>query len=431
MRIFRAPLEVLLLCLFASTPFIQAQSFILPKISFTGVPDYSQADLLAVSGLKTGATSTQAGVQAAAQHLNDTGLFTDIRFESSSAGLVFHLKPMPPENLLPAHFTNFIWWQPAELLTTLHSRVPLFIGSVPIAGNMQDQITAALKALLAERNVTAEVVAVPSVPAGGGTPTAIAFTIDTPQVVVHSLTLQQISPVMQPKLEPAIKNLTAKPYVDGETPKAIADQIATIYRNNGYLDIALTSLTHPSPQVTPDAINVDFTATFTEGEPYRLTSLTWPGSDILSTADFNKFAKIKPEDIASQLAIRQSLASLANAYFAKGYQDAHIQAPLIIDRATHHVAYTIQVVPGPQYHLHTLKVVGLTDEQHKQFDAAWKMQPGDLYDTTYMTGFLTRKETPQALLGYSATYRALSDPDTHLVELTITFVKGGTLVEVH
>jgi outer membrane protein insertion porin family len=236
---------------------------------------------------------------------------------------------------------------------------------------------------------------------------------------------------MQPKLEPAIKNLTAKPYVETITSKTIADQVSEIYRNNGYLDIALTSLTHAEPQVTADAINVDLTATFSEGDPYRLTSLTWSGSEVMSAADFYKTAKIKPEDIASQLALRQTLAPLANAYAAKGFQDARIQAPATFDRATHHVSYTVQVVPGPQYRLHTLKVIGLTDDQRKQFDAAWKMNSGDFYDTTYMTGFLTRKETPQALLGYSATYRAVSDPDTHLVDLVITFVKGGNLVEVH
>ncbi len=431
MRISRAPLEVLLLCLLAPALQLPAQSIILPKISFTGAPAYSQADLLAVSGLKPGATSTPAAIQAAAQRISDTGLFADIRFESTSAGLIFHLKPMPAENVLPAQFTNFIWWKPAELTAALHARVPLFIGAVPPDGTMQDQVIAALKALLAERKVTAEVVAMPSVPTGGGTPTAIAFTIDTPKVVVHSLTLAQTSPAMQPKLATAIKNLTAKPYIEADTSKSISDQIGDVYRNNGYLDIALTSLTHTDLQITPDAINLDLTATFTEGEPYRLTSLTWPGSEVMSAEVFNKFAKLKPEDTASQLALRESLAALSRAYFAKGFQDAKIQAPPIIDRTTHHVAYTVTVVPGPQYHLHTIKVIGLTDEQRKQFDAAWHMNPGDLYDTTYMTGFLTRRETPQALLGMSATYRAVSDPDTHLVDLAITFVKGGNLVEVH
>jgi outer membrane protein assembly factor BamA len=431
MRISRAPLEVLLLCLLAPTLQLPAQSIILPKISFTGAAAYSQADLLTVSGLKPGATSTPAAIQAGAQRISDTGLFADIRFESTAAGLIFHLKPMPAENILPAQFTNFIWWKPAELTAELKSRVPLFIGAVPPDGKMQDQVIAALKALLAERKITAEVVAMPSVPTGGGTPTAITFAIDTPKVVVRSLTLQQVSPTMQPKLAAAIKNLADKPYVETVTTKSISDQIGDVYRNNGYLDIALTSLTHADPQITPDAINLDLTATFNEGEPYHLTSLTWAGSEVMSTETFNKFAKLKPEDIASQLALRQSLAALGRAYFAKGFQDAKIQAPATIDRATHHVAYTVTVVPGPQYHLHTIKVIGLTDEQRKQFDAAWHMNAGDLYDTTYMTGFLTNKDTPPLLHGISATYRAVSDPDTHFVDLAITFVKGGTLIEVH
>src|SRR5580704_15444165 len=121
MRISRAPLEIFFLCLLAPALQLPAQSIILPKISFTGAPAYSQTDLLAVSGLKPGATSTPAAIQAAAQRISDTGL-------------IFHLKPMPAENVLPAQSTNFIWWKPAELTAALHARVPLFIGAVPPDG---------------------------------------------------------------------------------------------------------------------------------------------------------------------------------------------------------------------------------------------------------------------------------------------------------
>ena len=63
-----------LLALCLSVPFVRlsAQTFKLPQITFTGAPAFSQADLLNVSGLKPGAISTQAEVQAAAQHLSDT-----------------------------------------------------------------------------------------------------------------------------------------------------------------------------------------------------------------------------------------------------------------------------------------------------------------------------------------------------------------------
>jgi len=49
----------------------------------------------------------------------------------------------------------------------------------------------------------------------------------------------------------------------------------------------------------------------------------------------------------------------------------------------------------------------------------------------YLTTFLNKNTALKSLNGYSATYKALSDPHTHLVDLTITFAKGGTLVQVN
>jgi outer membrane protein assembly factor BamA len=422
---------LLALCLLVPTIRFSAQTFKLPTITFTGTPAFSQDDLLKVSGLHPGGISTQAEVQAAAQRLSDTGLFADIHFESNAKGLVYTLKPMPSSNLLPASFPNLVWWTPEELTAALKSRVPLYTGVVPISGNLQDSITAALKTMVAEKGVTANIVAIPSAAQPGATPTAIAFQIDTPEVHVRSLTIAQASLALQPKLDKVVKEQTGKFYEQDPTRAAIISQITEVYRNEGYLDAAVTSISHAAPQVTPASIDIDLTATISEGEPYRLTQLTWQGSDILSAADFNKQVKLKPEDIASQQALRESLAPLVRAYYAKGFQDAKIQAPATLDHASHHVAYTIRVIPGDQYRLHSVKAVGLSDEQRNQFDSAWHMNAGDFYDINYMTEFLKKNSALQALRGYSANWKALSDPNTHLVDLTITFVKGGTLINVN
>ncbi|HWW23055.1 MAG TPA: POTRA domain-containing protein [Edaphobacter sp.] len=430
MRSSSVRLALLALCLSVPSIRLSAQTFKLPAITFAGAPAFSQADLLKVSGLHPGATSTQAEVQAAAQHLSDTGLFADVHFESNAKGLVYTLKPMPSDNLLPAAFANFVWWTPEELAAALKSRVPLYIGVVPISGNLQDSITAALKAMVAEKGVTANVVAIPAGQAGA-TPTAIAFEIESPEVRVHTLTLAQTSPAMQSKLDRVIKDQTGKPFGQDATRSAITTLVKDVYLNEGYLDIAVLDLTHNAPQISASGIDLDLTATIQEGAPYRLTQLTWQGSDIMSAADFNKQLKLKPEDVASQQALRQSLAPLAHAYYAKGFQDAKIQASATTDRATHHVAYTVRVVPGDQYRLHSVKAVGLSDEQRKQFDSAWHMNAGDFYDINYMAEFLKKNSALQTLRGYSATWKALSDPNTHLVDLTITFVKGGTLINVN
>ena len=427
------PVRLALLALYLLVPSIQlsAQTFKLPAITFTGAPAFSQADLLKISGLHPGAISTQAEVQVAAQHLSDTGLFADVHYESNTKGLVYTLKPMPSDNLLTASFPNLVWWTPEELTAALKTRVPLYIGTVPISGNLQDSITAALKAMVAEKGVTANIVAIPSAPQPGATPTAIIFEIDSPEVHIHSLTLAQASPTMQPKLDKVVKEQAGKLFEQPLTNAAITSQITDVYRNEGYLDASVLSITHAAPQVTPTSIDVDVIATISEGETYRISQLTWQGSDIMSAADFNKQVKLKPEDLASQLALRQSLAPLARAYYAKGFQDAKIQAPATLNRATHHVAYTIRVVPGDQYRLKSVKAVGLSDEQRKQFDSAWHMNAGDFYDINYMTEFLKKNSSLQSLRRFSATWKALSDPNTHLVDLTITFVKGGTLINVN
>jgi outer membrane protein assembly factor BamA len=414
------------LCLLFPTLQTLAQTFQLPPVSFTGAPALSQADLLKVSGLHPGATATQADIQAAAQHLSDTGLFADIRFESSSTGLVYALNPIPAENSLPASFTNFVWWSPADLKSALAARVPLYTGIVPLNGNLQAAIAAALKAMVAEKGVTANIVAIAQSDHPGATPTSIAFTIESPPIRVQSLTLVRTSPTMQAKLEKVIKDQTGQPYETNTTRQAIASALTTVYHNDGYLDMTV-SITQAPPQVTPAGVGLPMAATVNEGVPYSLFQLIWPGSDVISTADFNKQVKMKPGDVASEAALHQSLSIIANAYVAKGFQDAKVQAPPTFDHLGHHVSYTIAVVPGPQYRIHAIKTVGLSDEQQKQFNSAWSMNAGDIYDAAYVNTFLTKNTSLSTLSGYSASSQVLVNPDSHAVDLTITFVKGGTL----
>jgi outer membrane protein assembly factor BamA len=416
------------LCLSVPTLQLPAQTFTIPSITFEGAPAYSQTDLLKVTGLTPGSASTQEGLQAAAQHLSDTGLFSDINFASNEKGLVFTLKPMQDSNLLPASFANFVWWSSEQINSTLKTTVPLYTGVVPLTGNLQDSVIAALKSMLATKGVTtANIVAIPASAQPGSIASSIRFEIESPQVRVHSIALPHISPLLQPQLDKVIKEHVGKPFVEGTTPADISSQLTEIYRNDGYLDATVVDVTHAPPKATPTGIDIDLTATIHEGTPYHVSQLTWEGSDVMSTDVFNKQAKLKPEDLASQAALKETLAILAHAYYIKGFQEARIEAPPILDATTHHVAYTIQVIPGPQYRIKTIQALGLSDDQRKQFDSAWHMNPGDFYDVNYVTEFLHNNSALQSLAGYSATYDAKADPNTHLVDLTITFAKGGVL----
>ena len=407
-----------------------AQTFIIPPVSFTGASTFPSAALLATTGLKPGGTATQATMDTAAQHLLDTGLFSDVRFASFPKGLVFTLQPMPPEGLATARFANFVWWQPEELESLVRARQPLFQGSIPNAGNLQDSIVATLTTLLAEKGVAgAHVTAIHSAALGATASSTISFAVDSPTVVIHSVTLTGTSPDQKPHLATFLKSQAGDPFEEGITRAALASGIANIYRNDGFLDAHLDTVTHTTPVVTAGHVDLDLTGTVTEGEPYKVSALTWAGSDVVSTTDFARSAKLHPGDLAGQNLLKATLASVANAYYAKGYQDVRVQAPAKLDPATHQVAYTVHVIPGDQYRLKSIQTAGLSDQQKREFESNWHMHPGDFYDVTYINTFLRKNTALRTLEGYSGKYRAVADPDTHLVDLTVTFVKGGTLVE--
>ena len=415
------------LCLALSSPLF-AQNILVPKVIFTGAPEYAPADLLAVAGLKPGSVVPPSEIQSAAVRLNDTGLFNDIRFGSTSQGLVFTLKPMPREAVLPATYTNLVWWKPAELQALLEARVPLFLGSVPTSGNLQNAIAAALTTLVKEKGIADPHIAAIPLAKPGSPPSSIAFSLDSPSVLIGTLSIQHTDASVEHPLSELSSHQVGAAWEQGASPTAISSSIEEIYRDHGFLDAAVTSLTPGQPVISPDHITVNPTAVVSEGEPYRISSITWPGSPMMSAEDFNKTLKLHPGDIASQSALRSSLRPLANALFSHGYQDAKVQAPATLDRATHHVSYTVSVIPGDQYRIHTVRTLGLSDVQQKEFDSAWRLHPGDPYDTVYVSTFLQKNTALRSLAGHSASYKAISDPDTHLVDLTITFVKGGSLV---
>ena len=52
------------------------------------------------------------------------------------------------------------------------------------------------------------------------------------------------------------------------------------------------------------------------------------------------------------------------------------------------------------------------------------MKPGDLYNERYIQTFINNNTALQHLATYSASFQVSADPQTHLVDLTIMFVRG-------
>jgi outer membrane protein assembly factor BamA len=316
MRLFRVFPALAAVCFCASTLSANSQTRVLREISFTGAPGYSQAELLAFTGLKPGSTASQQQVEDAAQRLNDTGLFDEVNFSGNDGGIVYTLKPAPATAMLPARFGNFVWWQDDEIERTLKARVALYRGNaVPTAGNLRESVSRALTAMLAGKGVADATVASRLASSRPNGPLdRIIFAIDSPPVLIHSLTLANASPGMRPKLDRIIHDVVGQQWDKDASFDNISSRVGDIYHDEGYLDIALANQEHSAPATTAKDIELDLTATLSEGAQYHVTRLDWAGSDLLSVADFKRQATIKVGDHDSPTALRESLKPLTDAY---------------------------------------------------------------------------------------------------------------------
>jgi outer membrane protein assembly factor BamA len=395
------------------------------KIVFDGKMPYTQADLETASGLKAGDHLTKDTMQQAAQRLIDTGAFGDLEVTldgpTKAISVVFKVKPADPSRMLAAGFENFVWWSHDELIAEIHRRVPLFNGSLPEAGSLQQTVQDALQQMLAEKHIEATL-STKIYDAGPGRPDrTIEYRIDSPNIQLHSFQLEGVSADKVSEISKITSSLAGSRYNEGVTGSGITDRILAVYRDAGFLDASLDNLTRAITAPAPERIDLDLFATIKPGAPYHVSKIDWAGSPIISSQDFAAASKLRPGDLASQQALRASLAAIIVAYRRQGYLDVSVDATPQLDTANHLVTYTVAAVSGEQYHLHEVQPVGLTPDSRATFDIAWKLRPGDLYDATYLETFLKANVAQPYLQPYSVTYRIVRDPDTHLVTLIFVF----------
>ena len=56
------------------------------------------------------------------------------------------------------------------------------------------------------------------------------------------------------------------------------------------------------------------------------------------------------------------------------------------------------------------------------FDRGVLMNAGELYNPEYVANFIENNTALRALAGYSAAFKAYADPNSHTVDVVITFV---------
>ena len=405
-----------------------AQKFQPKTIQFKGAPEYSSQELLDAAGLKKGTVLDFTEMKEHSQKLMDTGVFDTLNFKFDGVDLVYNL--VPSATLYPIRLENLPLMPGKELDAKLHDRFPLYHGKVPAEGGLLDGVRRILEEMLVTEGIKATLAAMPFSDPKLHKVTAMSLVIMAPSVRVGAIHLQGVSTALEAKAQHAANHETGGAYDTENSAKNIEHAIKLFYGDEGYAAAKAHVNRSGDPVIAADAIDVPFLATIEEGRLYKLGSIHLPPDAPLTQAEIDK-AFGPNTSIAKGQTLRTAWFMLASRYKSKGYLDCAITPLPEFDEATGTVNYTVEVNPGPIYHLAFVKFENVSDELRGRMMRIWQMLPGDPFDEGYVSGFIVRlqKEDPglqRTLAGVKVTYDVLADQQTHDVNCVIHFAKAQT-----
>lgn len=377
-----------------------AQQYQPRSIKFIGAPEYTSQELLAAAELKPGISLTVEEMKGHAKLLMDSGVFDSITFQFTGVDLRYILTPSTA--LLPMRLANLPLTEGAELDAKLHEHIPLYHGKVPADGGLTDQVRAALEELLAAEGIKATIEAVATSEAVSRK-SAVFFSITAPPVLVGEIHLDAKSPALESKADQILKGMTGTPYDQEGTPSQIATYLGNYYRDEGYIEANVEAVPQGPPVVSPDSIRVPFLVVFAPGNLYRMANVRLAPDLLLTQADFDRQANIRPGDIADGQRVQQNWEFIARQYHNRGYMQARIHPAPAFDRDKRTVSYDVTAEPGPVYTMGGLTIENVADDLRAMMLAAWKMPAGMVFNEGAISNFFAIGDANPALSRVFAT----------------------------
>jgi outer membrane protein insertion porin family len=417
-----------ILILVGVIPVVAAQTYTATQIVFNHPGPYAQDQLAAAAGMHSGMKFDVNDLSAATQRMADTGFFESVgpslEVKGSTATVLFDIKLLERSQMLHVGFENFVWLNPTEIEEAVRSKSTLYLGYLPENSDVSDPLNSALTEALAAKGITARVAHETVEPTLLRPERSIEFRIVTPPIRVANVKLGGVLPELVPLIQKSVNTTARSPYNEGLAGQTTEDRILAPLRDAGYIHASLSGMTL-APTLTSDGASVVLSATLNAGDIYRISNIAFAGTPLLSAESFAATQKLHAGDVASRALLFETLAPLDAAYRRQGYMDVIEEAVPSADPATHQVAYTVTVKPGEQYRIHQVTANTLDPAAQADFDRGFLMKTGELYNPEYVSGFLKNNTALRALEGYSAGFKAYADPNTHTVDLVLTFVRGS------
>ena len=367
------------------------------SIKVTGSKRFPEQAVAAASGLQLGTAVTDDDFKKAARRLGDTGVFTDVgyTFSYSSAGTKLEFHVTDADKFVPVRFEDFVWFSDTELLARIKEHAPLFDGELPLSGKLADEVSDVLQAMLVERSIPGHV-GYERAGKSDGPVDSIVYQVSDVVVQIRNVEFTGAGEAELPALKAASKRVFDREYSRSVLNALVQHQLLQVYYERGYLKAAFGPpepkvVKQPSAQSDEGIRNltiVDVYFAVTPGTQYKLKQIEWSGNHEFPTEELQKMVRAEPGRPANTVRLGDNLKDIQKLYGSKGYVTATIAVNADFDEPSSSVVLRLDVKEGYQYHMGELEFRGLDNSLTAKLRNAWKIRPGDIYDSTYLSEYL-------------------------------------------
>jgi outer membrane protein assembly factor BamA len=254
------------------------------------------------------------------------------------------------------------------------------------------------------------------------------FTVVSPAVHIGRIQLAGISSAMQAKASLLASGQTGNAFDTENTAIGLQHAFEDLYKDQGYAAVQVDVAQVDPPIVSDQSVDIPYTVTIKEGGIYKLGTIDFPSSALVARADVEKILSKYPTGSGRPLDL--FLLAVRDTYHAHGYLDCSIVSHPSFNEATHIVNYSLQIAPGSQYRLASVKFDGASDVMAAKLKLAWKMAPGGVFDESYLPNFAALaqkkdKSMTKWMQTVITTYDVKADPVTHEVNCIFHFAKAA------
>jgi len=397
----------------------------LVSVRVTGTQRYTQAEVVAASGLNLGAPATEDDFKKATQELGDTGLFTNLSYSyaSSSAGTKLDLELVDNDKLVSARFENFVWFPDDVLMATIQQTVPLFKGEVPLGGELSDAVSDALQTILLKHSLSARADYIRESDGENGPVHAVVFRATGLNIRVHDVTFPGAGPAEMAELSAAAKRLLDTEYLRSDIGAYAKAELLPVYQKHGFLRTSFANAQPKVVQEDSDVIQVDVAIPVNPGPQYKVASISWQGNTVFPAEKFEPLLHLKTGESANAIQLRKDLEQVHKLYGTRGYMTASVKPEEQLDNAAATVAYQLEVNEGEVFHLGDLDFLGVDTKTADRLRGAWELRDSDPYDTSYPQRFIKEawKLLPASSNWTVSVHEAVNEKDK-TVDLTLRYV---------